>query len=179
MQLCSYVWNTITIIWNFHKNNLHRSQYSSNNINHVRYYLNTRICIICNRFYLQRYTRILQFHCKSPLKYSFTSSSCILETAHLLLHFPLRYIEWNAGRKSWGKKKKEKKKKKTRNSVVLHLPRAISSHLYVYLGLVSVHGLTMIFLNVRVYKRLLSYRTPVHGTLNIQMILFPVTTISQ
>lgn len=28
-------------------------------------------------------------------------------------------------------------------------------------------------------QRLLSYRTPVHGTLNIQMILFPVTTISQ
>lgn len=37
-------------------------------------------------------------------------------------------------------------KKGEKNPVVLHLPRAISSHLYVYLGLVSVHGLTMIFL---------------------------------
>lgn len=43
-------------------------------------------------------------------------------------------------------------KKGEKNSVVLHLPRAISSHLYVYLGLVSVHGLTMIFLNVQVYN---------------------------
>lgn len=105
-----------------------------------------RICIICNRFYPQRYEhtlRIPPLHCKSALKRSSTSSSTWKQRIYYFT-FPADTLNETPGG--------SRGKKGEKNPVVLHLPRAISSHLYVYLGLVSVRGLTMIFLNVQVYN---------------------------